>query len=69
MTGRVLRTKRTYGSGSVSPTTNYFHKYSVNCTDMAHPLFNLLNKDVEWCWTSTKNNTFNYLGEPKMPWS
>ena len=26
---------------------------------MARPLFNLLKKDVQWCWTSTENNAFD----------
>ena len=34
---------------------NIYHKYNANYADMAWPLFNLIKKDVPWCWTSTEH--------------
>ncbi|CAI5739856.1 unnamed protein product [Peronospora farinosa] len=37
---------------------NYLHKYSENYADMARPLSNLLEKDVEWCWRAEHEDVF-----------
>ena len=42
---------------------NYLHKYSENYADMARPLSNLLKKDVDWCWGSTKHDAFQAVKE------
>ena len=37
---------------------NYLHKYSTNYAGMARPLFNLLKKDVNWCWHVEHDDAF-----------
>ena len=39
------------------------HKYSANYADMARPVFNLLKKDVDWCWGNTKHEAFQEVRE------
>ena len=42
---------------------NYLHKYRENYANMARPLSNLVKKDVEFCWTSTKVEAFKAVKE------
>ena len=40
------------------------HKYSKNYAEgYGSPLSDLLKKDVEWCWTSTKADAFKEVKE------
>ena len=40
---------------------NYLHKYSANYADMARQVFNLLKKDVDWCWGNTEHDLFKQV--------
>ena len=42
---------------------NYLHKYSANYADMASPLYNLLKKDVDWCWHAEHDNASKSIKE------
>ena len=37
---------------------NYLARYVPNLTDMAHPLSNLLKRDIPWQWSSSQEDVF-----------
>jgi hypothetical protein len=41
----------------------YYHRFIENFTKIASPLFTLLSKDVEFCWTNSYQTAFETLKE------
>lgn len=42
---------------------NFISKFIQNCADLAHPLHNLLRKNVPWNWSSAQDKAFQTIKE------
>ena len=40
---------------------NYMSKFLPNSTEILHPLYNLLKKDVVWTWSESQDNAFQQI--------